>query len=485
MQAVDLTDDVKLTCTLTGTSPDYGTVYVDQNMILIHAPAEADASDTLHLENCILSVETEENEYHLNGNVLGVIRHRLNGSVTAEAWVYTAVPEKLVEFKYDSNGLRTQKKVTDHGQTVTTDYIYHGKKLVGLTCGNDTLHFFYDAQGRPVQVNYNDTLYTYIRSLQGDVVGFLDGSRNLVVEYKYDAWGKLLSTKGTLANALGQRNPFHYRGYVCDGETQLYYLKKRYYAVIRGQFINADIGLDTRCQEGLNLFCYGLNSPLNFADASGCYAYSTIHNAVCEQISNNNPEIVCTAHVVGISRTASGTGFIDLINPFTGEVWEVKKATLSYSLAEYQLNDYTAGIAYLGKREIDDLKVGGFIPCGVAFYDDLIMPYYYVGNGVIMYETCHRQADGSYASVPSLSPIGEKNLAQNRTRKLMNYPQEALPKPAGGPGIYWNYQIDSEVAWSLAGGAFVVGCAILGYFAGGPFGAYLAGDAALKRTTMK
>ena len=92
INASELSVDVKLTCTLTGTSPDYGTVYVDENMNLIHAPAEADANDTLHLENCILSVETPNNEYHLDGNVLSVVRHRLNGSMTAEAWVYTAAP---------------------------------------------------------------------------------------------------------------------------------------------------------------------------------------------------------------------------------------------------------------------------------------------------------------------------------------------------------------------------------------------------------
>ena len=124
VSVADLTDDAKLTCTLTGTSPDYGTVYVDENMNLIHAPDEADANDTLHLENCILSVETPNNEYHLDGNVLSVVRQRLNGSVTAEAWVYTAAPEKLVEFEYNSAGLRVQKKVTDHGKTVTTEYIY-------------------------------------------------------------------------------------------------------------------------------------------------------------------------------------------------------------------------------------------------------------------------------------------------------------------------------------------------------------------------
>ena len=182
---------MKLTCTLTGASPDYGTVYVDENMNLIHAPAEADANDTLHLENCILSVETPNNEYHLDGNVLSVVRHRLNGSVTAEAWVYTAAPEKLVEFEYNSAGLRVQKKVTDHGQTVTTNYIYNGKKLVELTCGEDTLHFFYDVLGRPAEMAYNGKLYNYVYNLQGDVVGLRDDSGSLVAEYKYDAWGKM------------------------------------------------------------------------------------------------------------------------------------------------------------------------------------------------------------------------------------------------------------------------------------------------------
>ena len=166
-------------------------MYVDENMNLIHAPAEADANDTLHLENCILSVETPGNEYGLNGNVLSVVRHRLNGSVAAEAWVYTAAPEKLVEFEYDSNGMRTQKKVTDHGQTVTTDYIYNGKKLVELTCGEDTLHFFYDVLGRPAEMAYNAKLYNYVYNLQGDVVGLRDDSGSLVAEYKYDAWGKM------------------------------------------------------------------------------------------------------------------------------------------------------------------------------------------------------------------------------------------------------------------------------------------------------
>ena len=75
---------------------------------------------------------------------------------------------------------------------------------------------------------------------QGDVVKLIDGSRNTVVEYAYDSWGKPLSCTGTLATTLGALNPFRYRGYIYDEETQWYYLKSRYYDPITGRFLSAD-----------------------------------------------------------------------------------------------------------------------------------------------------------------------------------------------------------------------------------------------------
>ena len=73
--------------------------------------------------------------------------------------------------------------------------------------------FSYDANGDVVSVNYNGTEYFYLRNGQNDIVGLMDGSGNRVVEYTYDAWGKLISTTGTLATSLGADNPFRYRGY--------------------------------------------------------------------------------------------------------------------------------------------------------------------------------------------------------------------------------------------------------------------------------
>ena len=45
--------------------------------------------------------------------------------------------------------------------------------------------------------------YRYAHSLQGDIVGIVDSDGNLVVEYRCEAWGKPISTIGSMADTLG------------------------------------------------------------------------------------------------------------------------------------------------------------------------------------------------------------------------------------------------------------------------------------------
>ena len=171
-----------------------------------------------------------------------------------------------IQFKYDHNGLRVGKVVNG----TETKYMLHGKLVTHLTVGSDNLHFFYDAQSRPAKVSYNGTIYTYIHSLQGDIVGLLDNSGTLVVEYKYDAWGKLISTTGSLAATLGKRNPFRYRGYIYDEETELYYLRSRYYNPVVGRFVNADdVNSSFICYRVDNCFAYCNCCPTMYVDEDG------------------------------------------------------------------------------------------------------------------------------------------------------------------------------------------------------------------------
>ena len=191
-------------------------------------------------------------------------------------------------FKYDHNGMRIQKVLEHSWYPETTNYTYHGKLLTHMGVNytdfdevehTDNLHFFYDSQSRPAKVRFNGTIYTYVHNLQGDIVGILDSNGNLVVEYKYDAWGKPLSTTGSLADTLGIRNPFRYRSYVYDEETELYYLRSRFYNSEVLRFINVD-GIVGAIASALpaNMFMYCDDSPVIKSDANGHQAENSLSN---------------------------------------------------------------------------------------------------------------------------------------------------------------------------------------------------------------
>lgn len=70
-------------------------------------------------------------------------------------------------------------------------------------------------------VSYNGTKYAYTHNLHDNIVGILDASDSLVVEYNYDAWGKPTAVAGGIAATLDALDPFRCLGYVWDEEKEL------------------------------------------------------------------------------------------------------------------------------------------------------------------------------------------------------------------------------------------------------------------------
>ena len=107
------TGDVKLTCTLTASSASYGSISVDDDMDASHTPGELDANDVFVIEDGYLKVTTSRgNVYALEDGNVKAAGAKLNGTITAETKLFATQPEDIVEFSYDHNKLRTQKKVT-------------------------------------------------------------------------------------------------------------------------------------------------------------------------------------------------------------------------------------------------------------------------------------------------------------------------------------------------------------------------------------
>ena len=91
--------------------------------------------------------------------------------------------------------------------------------------GENTWYFQYDTNGSPLGFIYNGTQYFYLTNQMGDVLAITDANGDIVGNYEYDAWGKVLTADTDIA----KQNPLRYRGYYYDNETGLYYLQSRYY----------------------------------------------------------------------------------------------------------------------------------------------------------------------------------------------------------------------------------------------------------------
>ena len=120
-------------------------------------------------------------------------------------------------------------------------------------------------------ISWDGSNYYFIKNLQGDVLHILDNMGNVVVSYVYDAWGKVYSVTGSMADTLGTINPIRYRSYYYDNETGFYYLNSRYYDPDVKRYINADAEIAGAGGElkGYNLFSYCMNNPVNMTDEDG------------------------------------------------------------------------------------------------------------------------------------------------------------------------------------------------------------------------
>lgn len=166
-------------------------------------------------------------------------------------------------YAYDSLGRLIYEKCTEtqngKDSTLELTYLYDQNEIIGV---------IYE-QGSVVQTYY------YIRNLSGDVVGISDTSGNIKVEYQYDAYGNCKVTNNTLGT-FANYNPIRYRGYYLDRETGFYFLNTRYYNPEWRRFISPDSTdyLDTENVNGLNLFAYCGNDPVNYSDPTGHFAIS-------------------------------------------------------------------------------------------------------------------------------------------------------------------------------------------------------------------
>ena len=291
-----------------------------------------------------------------------------------------------ISYTYNEDGIRTSKT----SNNVTTKFYLDGTNIIEQNDGTTTLYFYYDSVGEVIGFKYNCNNYLYVKNSMGDVVGIADGDGNLIASYNYDTWGKVISVTGSNV-AIGQLNPFRYRGYYYDSDIQMYYLQSRYYDPEIGRFINSDdvnyIGV-TETEISYNPFAYCENDAINNIDYLGYLGWpGAIHNAVVDKI----------ASIYGLSknlkiRYSNGTfGYADLVDLVKLQIWEVKRNTIKMEKALKQLDKYLDGY-YVNKsnrvfsgfyRGDGRIQSGSFETQNNSTYYHVW--YYYAGFGIIYY----------------------------------------------------------------------------------------------------
>lgn len=169
-----------------------------------------------------------------------------------------------ISYKYNLDGIRISKTVNN----VRTDYYLEGRCIIFEDRNGTVLYYIY-SNDELLGFIYNNNIYYYHKNLFNDIIGIYDSNYNEIVTYKYDSWGVIKNIVDNSNISLGIINPFRYRSYYYDEETQLYYLNSRYYNPTNGRFINSDVVITGQSINSANLFIYCNNNAINNTDSSG------------------------------------------------------------------------------------------------------------------------------------------------------------------------------------------------------------------------
>ena len=181
-------------------------------------------------------------------------------------------------YYYNEEGIRIAKE--ENGlihKYYVEDNVIHKEEIRNKSSNQlvKEIYYYYDETGISA-FRINNDIYHYLKDLTGLILGIYNSDGVIVARYVYDAFGNHKVYDGSYnANTndsfIGNINPFRYKSYYYDKESNLYYLNSRYYSPIYYRFISIDDidYLKSESINGINLYAYCRNDPINYTDQSG------------------------------------------------------------------------------------------------------------------------------------------------------------------------------------------------------------------------
>ena len=180
------------------------------------------------------------------------------------------VGEKEYKYTYDDQGQRIKKE----GNGKEEYYFYEEGRIKEVITKEYRLIYRYvgeEVKGVTYKNENKEISYFYEKNILGEIIGIVDEEGKRVVEYRSSSYGEVENIHDNSEIEISAKDHLRYKGYIYDEETKLYYLKTRYYDSEIGRFISPD-SIDYQSPEsinGLNLYAYCGNDPVNYSDGFG------------------------------------------------------------------------------------------------------------------------------------------------------------------------------------------------------------------------
>ncbi|WP_074515421.1 RHS repeat-associated core domain-containing protein [Selenomonas sp. WCT3] len=178
--------------------------------------------------------------------------------------------------RYDAEGLRYEME--ENGKLVQFIFNENKEVITEETDGNITrLIRTSDLWARESEPE--KTWYHYASDEQGSTIFITDAEGNVKNRYTYDAFGNTVEKEEQIPNR------FQYTGQQFDPITQQYYLRARFYNPAIARFTQED----EYHGDGLNLYAYCANNPVDYYDPSG-------YDKKCSLSKSKNQQLVQIGH---------------------------------------------------------------------------------------------------------------------------------------------------------------------------------------------
>ena len=177
---------------------------------------------------------------------------------------------KEYKYTYDDQGQRIKKE----GNGKEEYYFYEEGRIKEVITKEYRLIYRYvgeEVKGVTYKNENKEISYFYEKNILGEIIGIVDEEGKRVVEYRSSSYGEVENIHDNSKIEISAKDHLRYKGYIYDEETRLYYLKTRYYDPEIGRFISPD-SIDYQSPEsinGLNLYAYCGNDPINMVDPTG------------------------------------------------------------------------------------------------------------------------------------------------------------------------------------------------------------------------